>query len=135
MTRKRELDSPGIPEPGPKRNQLRLEVGVVFQKWRLAAEARLPDKPVFARQTLGARMIEDPCLLFCASTYAVVIVTLNVLRAPRVTGHTAFVHFGELVEFSKTEQISRNPTERANEDLRHWPLRPRNEHVGQTSFQ
>ena len=45
---------------GSKRNQLRLEVGEVFQKRPLAAGARPPDKPVFVRETLGARMIEDP---------------------------------------------------------------------------
>jgi hypothetical protein len=36
------LDGPGIPEPGLKPNQLRLEVGVVFQKRPLVAEARPP---------------------------------------------------------------------------------------------
>jgi phosphate transport system ATP-binding protein len=46
----------------------------------------------------------------------VVIVILNVHRAACVSGHTAFMHFGELVEFGKTEQIFPNPTERATED-------------------
>jgi len=54
------LDGPGIRKPGAKRNLLRLEVGEVFQKRPLAAGARPPDKPVFVRETLGARMIEDP---------------------------------------------------------------------------
>ena len=45
---------------GLKRNQLRLEVGVVFQKLPLAGEARPPDQPIFARETLGTRMIETP---------------------------------------------------------------------------
>jgi ABC-type phosphate transport system ATPase subunit len=30
-------------------------------------------------------------------------VTLKVHRVARVAGHTAFMHFGELVEFGKTE--------------------------------
>ncbi|MEA3096347.1 MAG: hypothetical protein QOF74_587 [Caballeronia mineralivorans] len=33
---------------------------MVFQKRPLAAQARPPDKPVFARETLCARMIKDP---------------------------------------------------------------------------
>ena len=39
---------------------MRLEVGVVFQKLPLAGKAQPPDQPVFARETLGARMIETP---------------------------------------------------------------------------
>ena len=39
---------------------MRLEVGVVFQKLPLAGEARSPDQPIFARETLGTRMIETP---------------------------------------------------------------------------
>jgi ABC-type phosphate transport system ATPase subunit len=36
----------------------------------------------------------------------VVVVTLNVHQAPCASAcHTAFMHFGELVEFGKTEQI------------------------------
>jgi hypothetical protein len=58
--RKRRTRRSSIPEPGLKRNQLRLEVGVVFQKLPLAGEARPPDQSVFARETLGARMIETP---------------------------------------------------------------------------
>jgi phosphate transport system ATP-binding protein len=46
----------------------------------------------------------------------VFIVTLNVHRAACVGGHTAFMHFGELVEFGKTEQIFPNLKERATED-------------------
>ena len=45
------LDGPGVPGPGLKRNRLRLEVGVVFQKLPLAGEARPLDKPVFARES------------------------------------------------------------------------------------
>jgi hypothetical protein len=55
-----ELDGPGILGPGHKRNQLRLEVGVVFQTPLPAHEAWPPDKPMSALYAPATRKIEDP---------------------------------------------------------------------------
>ncbi|MGZ5493618.1 MAG: phosphate ABC transporter ATP-binding protein, partial [Thermoanaerobaculia bacterium] len=48
--------------------------------------------------------------------YTIVIVTHNMQQAARVSDRTAFFMLGKLVEYSDTNTIFMNPTEKLTED-------------------
>ena len=48
--------------------------------------------------------------------YTVVIVTHNMQQAARVSGYTAFMMLGEVVEFDRTDKIFTNPANKLTED-------------------
>ena len=48
--------------------------------------------------------------------YTVVMVTHNMQQAARISDNTAFFLLGELVEFSKTEQLFSTPADKRTED-------------------
>jgi len=78
-------------------------------------EVLLMDEPTSALDPKSTAKIEE--LVACLkSQYTVVIVTHNLQQAARISDYTGFILDGELVEFSKTEQIFNRPTDRRCED-------------------
>jgi len=78
-------------------------------------EVLLMDEPASALDPISTAKIED--LIFeLKRTYTVIIVTHNMQQAARVAESTAFFLMGELVEFSKTEQLFTNPRNKQTED-------------------
>jgi len=48
--------------------------------------------------------------------YTIVIVTHNMQQAARVSGKTAFMYLGELIEFGVTHEIFTNPKDKRTQD-------------------
>ena len=55
--------------------------------------------------------------------YTIAIVTHNMQQAARVSDYTAFLYLGEMVEYGQTDDIFRNPREKAHRRITsHWTL-------------
>ena len=78
-------------------------------------EVLLMDESTSALDPISTAKIED---LACElkDRYTVVMVTHNMQQAARVSDNTAFFLLGELVEFSKTEQLFSTPADKRTED-------------------
>ena len=77
-------------------------------------EVLLMDEPASALDPVSTSKIED--LIFqLKSQYTIVIVTHNMQQAARVSDFTAFLLMGELVEFSRTEDIFTKPSDSRTE--------------------
>jgi len=50
------------------------------------------------------------------SQFTIVIVTHNMQQAGRCSDNTAFFYLGKLIEFSRTEKIFTNPSQKQTED-------------------
>ena len=75
----------------------------------------LLDEPASALDPISTLKIEE-LIHQLKSEYTIVIVTHNMQQAARVSDYTAFLYLGELVEFSSTDDIFRNPREKRTED-------------------
>ena len=73
-------------------------------------EVLLMDEPASALDPIATQKIED-LIYALKQEYTVVIVTHNMQQAARVADYTAFLHFGELVEYAPTQQLFTNPRE------------------------
>jgi phosphate transport system ATP-binding protein len=71
-------------------------------------EVLLMDEPCSALDPIATAKIES-LIRELARNYTIVIVTHNMQQAARVSDYTAFLYFGELVEYGPTEQIFENP--------------------------
>jgi phosphate transport system ATP-binding protein len=71
-------------------------------------EVLLMDEPCSALDPIATAKIEA-LIRELARNYTIVIVTHNMQQAARVSDYTAFLYFGELVEYGPTEQIFENP--------------------------
>ena len=78
-------------------------------------EVLLLDEPCSALDPIATAKIEE-LLLELKTRYTIVIVTHNMQQAARVSDLTAFMLLGELVEFSETQQLFKNPKETRTED-------------------
>jgi len=78
-------------------------------------EVLLMDEPTSALDPKSTAKIEE-LVANLKSQYTVVIVTHNLQQAARASDYTGFILDGELVEFSKTEQIFSRPTDRRCKD-------------------
>ena len=78
-------------------------------------EVLLMDESTSALDPISTSKIED---LACElkDRYTVVMVTHNMQQAARISDNTAFFLLGELVEFSKTEQVFSTPADKRTED-------------------
>ncbi len=78
-------------------------------------EVVLMDEPASALDPIATARIEE-LVDQLKERYTIVIVTHNMQQAARVSGYTAFMYLGELVEFGETEQIFTRPREARTRD-------------------
>ncbi len=78
-------------------------------------EVILMDEPASALDPIATAKIEE--LIFrLKEKYTIVIVTHNMQQAARVSGFTAFLMLGKLVEFGPTEKMMTNPASKLTEE-------------------
>ena len=75
----------------------------------------LLDEPASALDPISTLKIEE-LINQLKDQYTIIIVTHNMQQAARVSDHTAFLYLGELIEFSDTDSIFRNPQKQQTED-------------------
>jgi phosphate transport system ATP-binding protein len=73
-------------------------------------EVILMDEPASALDPIATAKIEE-LMDQLKERYTIVIVTHNMQQAARVSGYTAFMFLGELIEYGVTEQIFTKPRE------------------------
>ena len=78
-------------------------------------EVILMDEPASALDPIATAKIED-LIDQLKERYTIVIVTHNMQQAARVSGYTAFMFMGELIEYGGTEQIFTKPAEPKTRD-------------------
>jgi len=78
-------------------------------------EILLFDEPTSALDPISTAKIEE-LVVSLRGRLTVVIVTHNMQQAARVSDYTAFMYMGELVEFSRTDQLFVKPKEKLTED-------------------
>lgn len=71
-------------------------------------EVILMDEPCSVLDPISTARIED-LINSLRENHSIIIVTHNLQQAARVSLRTAFVHFGEMVEFGETAEIFANP--------------------------
>lgn len=78
-------------------------------------EVLLMDEPASALDPISTAKIEE--LIFeLKKDYTIIIVTHNMQQAARVSDFTAFLLFGELIEFGETGEFFRAPKNKKTED-------------------
>lgn len=75
----------------------------------------LMDEPASALDPIATTRIEE-LILELKRDYTIVIVTHNMQQATRISDHTAFFYFGELVEFDTSARIFTQPAKKQTED-------------------
>lgn len=78
-------------------------------------EVLLMDEPTSALDPISTSRIEE-LVLQLKEKYTIIIVTHNMQQAVRISDNTAFFLVGELVEFSGTEELFAQPTDKRTED-------------------
>jgi len=78
-------------------------------------EVLLMDEPASALDPLATGRIEE-LILELKEQLTLVIVTHNMQQAARISGFTAFLYLGGLVEFDLTSKIFTNPSQQQTED-------------------
>ncbi len=75
----------------------------------------LLDEPASALDPISTLKLEE-LIYELKSKYTIVIVTHNMQQAARVSDYTAFMFMGDQVEFSDTDTLFTNPSEKRTED-------------------
>jgi len=75
----------------------------------------LMDEPTSALDPISTTRIEE-LTLELREKYTIIIVTHNMQQATRISDNTAFFLSGNLVEFSRTEDLFSNPQDQRTED-------------------
>ena len=78
-------------------------------------EVILLDEPCSALDPISTAKIEE-LIDELTDDYTIAIVTHNMQQAARVSGYTAFMYLGELVEFGTTSKMFTTPTDRRTQD-------------------
>ena len=78
-------------------------------------EVLLMDEPTSALDPISTSKIEDLAAEL-KKDYTIIMVTHNMQQAVRISDYTAFFLLGEVVEFSKTEDMFSNPVDKRTED-------------------
>ena len=82
-------------------------------------EILLMDEPTSALDPISTAKIEE-LIGGLAEKYSIIIVTHNMQQASRISDMTAFFFQGELVEFSRTDQMFTTPSYKKTEDYILW---------------
>ena len=77
-------------------------------------EVILLDEPTSALDPISALKIED-LLLELKKEYTIVLVTHNIQQAARISDYTAFLYYGELIEYERTDILFKTPKHRITE--------------------
>ncbi|MDR2617062.1 MAG: phosphate ABC transporter ATP-binding protein PstB [Endomicrobium sp.] len=75
----------------------------------------LLDEPCSSLDPVATRKIEE-LMIQLKDDYTIVIVTHNMQQAARISQDTAFMLLGNLIEFSKTDEIFTNPSKKETDD-------------------
>ena len=107
---KDRLDSPGTGLSGGQQQRL-----CIARSLAVRPDVLLMDEPCSALDPIATARIED-LIHSLVERYTIVIVTHNMQQAARVSGRTAFMLHGELVEFNKTDKLFTSPDDTRTED-------------------
>ncbi|MDR1195820.1 MAG: phosphate ABC transporter ATP-binding protein PstB, partial [Endomicrobium sp.] len=78
-------------------------------------EVILFDEPCASLDPISTNKIEE-LILELRKIYTIAIVTHNMQQAARVSGYTAFMYLGELIEFNSTDKMFIAPKEKKTEE-------------------
>ena len=73
------------------------------------------DEPASALDPTATARIEE-LILDLKASYTLVVVTHNMQQAARISGHTAFLLNGELIEYDETGRLFTSPSQKLTED-------------------
>jgi phosphate transport system ATP-binding protein len=104
------LDKPGVALSGGQQQRL-----CIARALAVDVDALLLDEPCSALDPISTAKVEE-LMLELQSSLTMVIVTHNMQQAARVSGSTAFMLDGKLVEFDETKKIFENPAQKLTED-------------------
>jgi len=79
-------------------------------------EVMLLDEPCSALDPAATAKIES-LMVSLKKDYTVVVVTHNMQQAARVSDFTAFLYFGELIEYGETKSVFNYPSNKLTEDF------------------
>lgn len=88
---------------------------VIARAIAIEPEVLLLDEPASALDPISTAKIEE-LIYELKSKYTIVIVTHNMQQAARVSDYTAFMHLGELIEYTDTDTLFTNPSVKQTED-------------------
>ncbi len=78
-------------------------------------EVLLMDEPTSALDPISTSKIED-LVTELKKNYTIIIVTHNMQQATRISDNTAFFLLGDVVEYSKTDELFSRPVDKRTED-------------------
>lgn len=81
----------------------------------MSPEVLLMDEPTSALDPIATLKIEE-LIRSLSNDYTIIIVTHNMQQATRISDYTAFFMLGEVVEYSSTDELFKNPKEKKTED-------------------
>ncbi len=107
---KNNLNAPGLSLSGGQQQRL-----CIARALAVDPIALLMDEPTSALDPISAARIEE-LISELQKFLTIVIVTHNLQQAARISDQTAFMNFGELIEFNSTSKIFTNPQNKLTEN-------------------
>jgi len=88
---------------------------VIARAIAIEPEVLLLDEPASALDPISTLKIEE-LINELKNDYTIVIVTHNMQQAARVSDYTAYMYLGEVIEYTDTNTLFTNPSEKMTED-------------------